>query len=85
MERNDKENIPPIYDILLLTVPRNERKLYFPQLRHIFPLEHSTSNAQYNLVSMEMNWRYQPQFYFDDISLLGINVSTIKNSLEEAN
>jgi len=55
MERNDKENIPPIYDILLLTVPRNERKLYFPQLRHIFPLEHSTSNAQYNLVSMEMN------------------------------
>jgi len=64
---------------------RNEHTLYFPQLRHNFPLEHAASNAQYNLESLEMNCRYQSLLYFDGVSLLGINASTIKNSSEEAN
>ena len=60
---------------------RKEHELYFPQLRHNTPLEHATSNAQYTLESLEMNWRYQPLFYFDDVSLFGHKCKYYKEQL----
>jgi hypothetical protein len=79
-EGYNKKNISLIYDNFLLTMALNEQKLYFPQLVHNFPLEHCTSNVQHNLGSLELSCRHQSLFSFDDVSLLRINVSTMKNS-----